>query len=374
MERSRLVLSVTTSVSLVALVCLFLLPLSCDDTTQSPAVDTAAGTLSTFAQVDDYPLYVMRYYGDYGFDQYLRRGTSGYRDALGVVGDRRDPGRLADPDRGGERHATVVVQGTDDPPWGCTTFAALNEEGEYLLGRNFDWYDHMALLLYTDPPHGYASVSMVDLGYLGFVPGDTSDSNMRQLLRAPFWPFDGMNEKGVAVGMMAVPHAEGGNDPKKVTIGTLDAIRLVLDHAEDVEAAVSVLGRYNIDFEGGPPVHYLVSDATRRSVVIEFVADEMKVIPCEHPWQVATNFVITGYAWTGSPSDCWRYNRAYSVLESKNGIMSGDEAMNLLHSVCQSITMWSVVYGGQSGTISIAMGLDYATIHDFNMEDLKSRR
>ena len=40
-----------------------------------------------------------------------------------------------------------------------------------LLGRNFDWYEHPALILFTDPPDGYASVSMVDISYLG-VKGD----------------------------------------------------------------------------------------------------------------------------------------------------------------------------------------------------------
>jgi len=47
-------------------------------------------------------------------------------------------------------------------------------------------------------------------------------------------------------------------------------------------------------------VHYLVSDATRDCAVIEFVENEMKVIPNDVPWQVATNFVITGYTWGGS--------------------------------------------------------------------------
>jgi hypothetical protein len=347
MRRFRLTLSITMLASLTALLCVSVLPLSCDDTTESPVTDDDAKTLSTLTKIDDYPLYVMRYYGDYGFDDYLRRA---------------------------DRDGSSAPKEKDAPSWGCTTFAALNPDGEYLLGRNFDWYHHMALLVYTDPPDGYASVSMVDLSYLGFTPGDASDSNLRQLLGAPYWPFDGMNEEGVAVGMMAVPHAEGGDDPEKTTIGSLAAIRLVLDYAKDVEGAVSLLGRYNIDFEGGPPVHYLVSDANRSSVVIEFVANEMKVIPPEHPWQVATNFVMTGYVWDGSPSDCWRYNSAFNALQATNGMIDGDEAMDILQNVSQSITMWSVVYDGQNGTISVATGRSYTTVHDFSMEGLKSLR
>ena len=42
---------------------------------------------------------------------------------------------------------------------------------------------------------------------------------------------DGMNEKGVAVGMNAVPNAQSPYDPSKVTIGELHLILLVLDYA-----------------------------------------------------------------------------------------------------------------------------------------------
>jgi hypothetical protein len=37
-----------------------------------------------------------------------------------------------------------------------------------LFGRNFDYYYSPALLLFTRPPAGYASVSMVDLAVVGF--------------------------------------------------------------------------------------------------------------------------------------------------------------------------------------------------------------
>ena len=63
------------------------------------------------------------------------------------------------------------------PDWACTTYTAHTPQGETLLARNFDWYRHPAMLLFTDPPDGYASASMVDLSYLGFdrpiTPGDT---------------------------------------------------------------------------------------------------------------------------------------------------------------------------------------------------------
>jgi hypothetical protein len=338
--------------SVIVLLVVFLafitvLPASCCDTSENPSGDSATATLSTLRKIDDYPLYVLRYYGDYGFPQYLR-----------------------EPDRG---EAPPDIRQADGA-WGCTTFAALAPAGEYLFGRNFDWYNRTALLLYTDPPDGWASVSMVDLSYLGFVPGDASDANLERLLRAPYWPFDGMNEHGVAIGMMAVPHAEGGDDGSKTTIGSLAAIRLVLDYAKNVDDAVSLLSRYNIDFAGGPPVHYLVSDATPRSVVIEFLDNDMVVLPSDGPWQAATNFILTGYVFDDSPSDCWRYNSVHNALAAKSGVISSADAMGLLEDCSQPNTMWSVVYSGEEKTVSVAAGRRYSSLHRFTVDELKSLR
>jgi hypothetical protein len=329
-------------VGVVLALAALILAASCGESTSPPPGDGAAATLATLRMVDDYPLYVMRYCGDYNPEQSLR----------------------------GEASPRVG----DDEKFLCTTFAALNAGGDYLLGRNFDWNNRVALLLCTDPREGYASVSMVDVSYLGFVPGDGSDTNRRKLLRAPHWPFDGMNEKGLAVGMMAVPHAEGGADPRKPTIGSLTAIRLMLDRAATVEEAVGVLAQYNVDFGYGPPVHYLVSDAGRRSAVIEFVDDAMTVIPADTLWQVSTNFVLHGYEWTGSPSECRRYNEAFRRLSAANGLLPPAAAMDLLRDCSQTNTIWSVVYGGGTGEIAVVVGREYGNVHRFTLEQLQGLR
>jgi len=59
------------------------------------------------------------------------------------------------------------------PAWGCSLFAAFGDGKEMFYGRNFDWRYSPALLLFTDPPEGYASVSMVDLDYL--IPQNSQD-------------------------------------------------------------------------------------------------------------------------------------------------------------------------------------------------------
>ena len=50
----------------------------------------------------------------------------------------------------------------------CTVFF---DDG--VLGRNFDFDDHPALLLHHRPPGAYKSVSLVDIAYLGVERGET---------------------------------------------------------------------------------------------------------------------------------------------------------------------------------------------------------
>ena len=63
-------------------------------------------TLASLQKVDDFPLYVMTYYGDYGFDDYLKEGTASY----------------------------ILPSPLAGPSWGCTTFSTAHLEGDLLVG------------------------------------------------------------------------------------------------------------------------------------------------------------------------------------------------------------------------------------------------
>jgi predicted choloylglycine hydrolase len=212
---------------------------------------------------------------------------------------------------------------------------------------------------------------MVDADYLDFDGLPLSDSERRGLLRAPFLPFDGMNEYGLAIGMMAVPHAEGGNDPGKSTLGDLQIMRLLLDYARTVDEALALLDNYNIDFEGGPPIHYLLADRSGAAAVVEFIDGKPHMIRNEQPWLVATNFLIDEEKSVGANSPCWRYNHVYSALENAGGKVSPAQAMSLLQDVSQAgayPTIWSVVYNMADGTIQVTIRKQYNLVKTFQLE------
>ena len=137
---------------------------------------------------------------------------------------------------------------------------------------------------------------MVDISYLGFDRENLHRLRHGDQLRdASRLPFDGMNERGLAVAMAQVPEARSPSGERPA--GSLGVMRLVLDRAATVAEAVAIFRRTAIDFSGGPPLHYLVADASGDSAVIEYVDGRVEVIPRgERPFQAMTNFVLTGGA------------------------------------------------------------------------------
>ena len=304
-------------------------------------------TIRSLKQLDDFPLYVMHFFGDYPLPDYAPNATLP-RDMQ--IGDMSGQASL----------------------WACTCFSAKTERGGQLLGRNFDWHDHPALLLFTNPPGRYASVSMVDISYLGYSRSESPDKNPGRLLQSPLLPFDGINEQGLAVGMMAVPFADGPHDPQKQTVGSLLIIRLMLDTAKNVEEAIAILKNFNIDFQGGPPLHYFIADRSGKSAVVELVDLKISVLRNTRSWQVATNFIITGLSPENARGSCWRYKKVWDTLENQASKLSPLNALALLRGVSQHNTIWSVVYDTSSLNFLVVMGRKYDRVHEFSLKQAVS--
>ncbi|MHC4751039.1 MAG: carcinine hydrolase/isopenicillin-N N-acyltransferase family protein [Planctomycetota bacterium] len=299
-------------------------------------------TMASLEKVDDFPLYVMRYRGTYFFDLFAEEGIEWwpYRKMYEKVN-----------------------------PDACTSLAALNPDGDAVFGRNFDWRHRASLLLFTDPPNGYASVSMVDLYYLGLegmqeIPWDKRFI----LLAAPYASIDGMNECGVAIAQNAVPLRQTPKDPNKPTLLNSQIVRLVLDNARDVDEALALIQQYNVDFEGAC-VHFHIADATGKSAIVEYVDGGVAIVRDDKLWQVSTNFLLS----EAQQPDCWRYNKATESLGEAQGNISADEAMVLLQDTSQGSTVWSIVYNLSTGQIRLAMGKDYDQVHTFKLK-MKSQQ
>jgi hypothetical protein len=334
----------STNISLVAIGIIIILT-GCSIFGPQFYLDDDVETLISLEKIDDYPLYTMTYIGEY-------------------IQNR--------PSMEGETIPEIILDLKQTPDWGCSLFTTLLENKNLLYGRNFDWEYSPSLLLITDPPDGYASVSMVDIAYL-ISPGDVGDLldkpiNERQaLLQTPYWPFDGMNEHGLVIGMAAVPETHKPNDPNKDTIGSLMIMREILDHAKDVGEALAIMEEYNLSWEGGPPLHYLIADRAGTSVLVEFYKGKVIQIPNDNPWHLATNHLRTT---AGKNSGCWRYDMIQGRLSELGGDLTTLQSVDLLSNVSwgdkQTSTQWSIVYDMERREVHIVVGRNYEEIYTFN--------
>ena len=322
---------------ILSLVFVFCFLSACDEKSDPVSADYQSfdTPFGTATQVDDYPLYTMTYTADYKFEEYLENGAIPFSS---------------------NNH-------TNAGNYCCTCFSALGENNR-LLGRNYDWPESSTYFtVFTNPGSGYSSLSTVDVSFFDYNHSESPDfsGNHNTIRELPYYPFDGMNEMGVAIGMNAVPRARSPHDPAKVTIGELQLIRLVLDYASSTNEAITLVQQYNIRMED-PPIHYLIADSSGHSVILEFVDGEMEIMENTAPWQVTTNFVITGM---NSPLEapCWRFRTAYEMLSTNQGNLSESAAISLLQNVSVTTTRWSVVFDMKSGQISIAMGRKYQNLH-----------
>ncbi|MCP4148182.1 MAG: hypothetical protein GY757_10575 [bacterium] len=303
-------------------------------------------TLNSLKRIKGSKVYIATYYGGYGFDEFLKRGMTNaeaYDDKTGAA---------------------------------CTTFAAVNPAGDSILAHNGDGpmkTIEPVLFLYTNPPGGYASICNVGFEESPLESEETEFPGFLEerinLLNAPYWSHAGMNQCGVAIAKMMAVGGRGPTDPAKPIIGYHHAIRLVLDYARDVDAALSLLKKYNNNRPGQQ--HYLIADTSGSAAVVDYNDGKIKITRNKEPWLVASNFRVLG----AEPQDilyrCGRYRKAYKMLRQAKGISSSQQAMTILKSVSIDALPWwqsdlktigSYVFNMTTGDVHIARGMQYDNI------------
>jgi Acyl-coenzyme A:6-aminopenicillanic acid acyl-transferase len=260
---------------------------------------------------------------------------------------------------------------TRQPPpqygYACTVFFGNGRRP--VVGRNFDFHDEPALILHHRPPGHFRSVSMVDISYLGFDRRHLSRLDVprerARLREASLLPFDGMNEKGLVVAMAAVPTARAPH--RGYGARSLGVIRMALDDAENVPEALHIFAMTEVDFRGGPPLHYLLADAAGRSAVVEYVAGHVRVVDRgRRPYQAMTNFVLS----TSTPAQRAhdrRYHTAMTALRASGGRLTPASTLNLLRRTRQANTRWSVAYDLRDRTLRVVMGQRYGRVLTFGV-------
>ena len=311
-------------------------------------------SMATVSRVGDTELFTMNFKGDYGFDSFLAQGASSDAEVVSFISKQLLKG---------------LPLKFDLPELGCSTFAAVTPDGDHIFGRNFDNFNTPVLVVTTHPSDGYASISVVNLAFVGyneaFMPIGLTDRFLT--LASPFAPLDGVNEKGVSIGVLQLDTAPTQQDTGKTNITTTTAIRLVLDKAASVDEALALLQQYDMRSSAGASYHFQIADATGKSVVVEYLDNAFTVIDSAY----ATNFVLAPGKWYNDGGGQDRFAILAQKFAETGGVLTEQQGMDLLNAVHQSNqypTQWSVVYNETKKTAELCLKSDYDDVYPFSLK------
>lgn len=335
------------------------------------------------------PVYIMDVSGDYYFDEFIAQGgVSNDGDLIQFIVDKITKG--------------IIPINLEAPTIGCASFTSVDEDGKRYFGRNYDFSTTSGMIVRTNPGNGrYASISSVDLQFLGIKDGAPIDGIVQKVisLASTYAPLDGINEAGVSCGIYMsyqgreneVAATNQMTDKPDLTSTTM--LRMILDYAGSVDEAVELVKQYDLHDSANTSFHYMVADSTGKSAILEWVYGtdetdtdgtkrELKVYyntddailgekEEADQFQYITNFIVTPDYYT-SETEKKGYDR-YCAIESMinpdgtnaEGVVSAETAMDVLELVGRrkwdaakgksdknTITVWSALYNLTDKTVT----------------------
>ena len=272
----------------------------------------------------DEGLYYMEYRGDDGFDELM------------ALGGGRNSGELA------EYAMYFLSKGYYHPSvspvpaqYGCSALTTHTPENGVLMGRNFDFSSATGLILHTIPKRGYETITTFNVEFFGFGDGWAPEGmpNQFMALSSLFFALDGINEKGLAVAdLMAGDEVETHQETGKPALTGSTAIAYVLRRAANVEEALATLRSIDMHSDIGAAHHFAISDASGRSVVVEYVDNEMVVV--ETP-AVANHYLCEAKKNVGLMDWDHRYEQLCASYEAAGGVMDTQTFQETVFSVSQ---------------------------------------
>ena len=187
-------------------------------------------------------------------------------------------------------------------------------------------------------------------------------------LASIYVPLDGINEKGLYIAdLMAGDDEQTAQNTNKQNLTTTAAIRLILDKAADVDEAIELLKGIDMYSVIGSAHHFAIADALGKSVVVEYVNNQMYVAECP---------VLTNHYTADSPkkddginpdreNSRERFEKLLAAGENSGWEMDSSTISKTLESVSavnyttDEITAWSIVFEPKKRKASYYFRGDY---------------
>ena len=348
--------------------------------------------LHSLQSVDSDLFFVMDYTQDYHLDELLEADASSLPQMLEFFSD-----KLLD--------VKPPVPFTLGMGAGCSAFAATDPStGDFLMGRNYDYCHKVngvevpleAILVKTAPKGGKKSISMVDSYWIGYPKGFYTDgkTDLSALMAAPFAILDGINQDGLAVGIL---HLSGKpavqRDSTKKSIWCNVVMRAMLDKTATVEEALEMVRNYNVSMMGpsSGSYHIFLADATGDFAILEYsyadgqtsgdaVPDRMVALKGD-PYRYVTNFYVDPQMASDEKiGGLSNYGKSrYLTLQDSLTVnaykLTKEQASALLEAVSipekpeknASHTQWSALYNLSRKTLDLSILRDYGTTYSFSV-------
>ena len=317
-------------------------------------------TAMSAEKIDD-GIYKITYQNDYRLDKALAANITTEDDFIRFISDTFFLG--------------IPVKANQDYV-ACSAFLTQNGEGQYLTGRNFDYSETDLLAVYTHPADGYASIGMAPLASVnvGVTDGFEASSAIGKILMlaSPYMCVDGINEKGLMVGVLDLDPPRTRQDTGKPKINTMIAVRMLLDRAATVDEAVKMLEKYDFNAMSLYAQHLFIADAQGNSAVVEWQLNNqfgeetgfhMKVIDSA----VCTNFWLCDGDTAGK---CRRFDTLTRLL-AENPSGTPQDAMGYLEAASVKNTEWSCVYKLSDFSVEVALDNEYGKVFRFSPDDFR---
>lgn len=258
------------------------------------------------------------------------------------------------------------------PNLACSTFYAETPEKGYIFGRNLDNQTTDLAVIRTNPKDGYSSVSVVNLSFLGYNESYTPDKLLDRIntLATAYFPLDGINEKGLAVGVLQLQAPVTAQDSDKPDVGTTLAIRAMLDKCATVDEAIDFLRSVDMYAAAKGCYHFQIADATGKSVVVSYVNNEMVITEKTGDFIAATNFYLHDVPFEYEKQGLDRYEILEKTLTEKKSLLTAEEGMDLLETVRITgtdpdekgrvySTQWSALYDLTNPSLTLCADMNY---------------
>ena len=327
-------------------------------------------------------VYEMTMDGDYYFDEFISQGgVSNDNELIQFIIDNITKG--------------IIPIEMDAPEVGCSSFTVIDENGNNLFGRNYDFSTTSSMILHTNPGNGrHASISSVDLQFLGLGDGINGLMDKLTAIAAAYVPLDGMNDAGVSCGIYMSYQGPGEESystnqmTDKPDLTSTTMLRMILDYADSVDEAVELVKQYDFHDSANSSFHYMIADKTGKSAILEWVNEDetdstdtdgtkrvlkvhyndqdedLGIDEANNNFQYVTNFIVTpGYYDNESLNDMKgldRYNYIKKTINpdgtNTEGNFTKEESISLLKDLgrrnwnqtvgadSNGITVWSVLY------------------------------